>query len=258
MSTITTPSAVRGPDGLAVIGRTLHDLRGVRFDEGEGGNAAGTTTGAAAGTGTTGATTSTTATDTTAASTTAAAGQTSAATEKVEDLPAWAQKLITDTRSEAAKYRTEGKTAAEKAQQELTDKLAVALGLKPDAAADPAALTASLTTAQKQAEDAARQLAVFKAATNIADPTRLLDRTSFMTSIAGLDPNDGAALKAAIEAAVAADSTLKKAQAAGASTVDTSGGTGETGQITEEQLARMTPEEIVEAQKKGLLRNLLT
>lgn len=30
--------AVRDRDGMAVIGRTLHDLRNIRFDEGEGGN----------------------------------------------------------------------------------------------------------------------------------------------------------------------------------------------------------------------------
>jgi len=29
---------LRNRDGLAVIGRTMHDLRGIRFDEGEGGN----------------------------------------------------------------------------------------------------------------------------------------------------------------------------------------------------------------------------
>ncbi len=32
------PLAPRGVDGLAIIGRTLHDLRGVRFDDGEDGN----------------------------------------------------------------------------------------------------------------------------------------------------------------------------------------------------------------------------
>lgn len=32
------PLACRGVDGLAVIGRTLHDLRGLRFNESEGGN----------------------------------------------------------------------------------------------------------------------------------------------------------------------------------------------------------------------------
>jgi hypothetical protein len=34
-----TPAALQDADGLAVIGRTLHDLRGIRFDGDEGGNA---------------------------------------------------------------------------------------------------------------------------------------------------------------------------------------------------------------------------
>lgn len=33
------PPVVRDRDGMAVIGRTLHDLRGIRFEDGEGGNA---------------------------------------------------------------------------------------------------------------------------------------------------------------------------------------------------------------------------
>jgi len=36
--TVKTAHAKRGSDGLAIIGRTLHDLRGLRFDEGEEGN----------------------------------------------------------------------------------------------------------------------------------------------------------------------------------------------------------------------------
>jgi len=38
MSIKSISLALRGPDGLAVIGRTLHDLRGIRYAEGEGGN----------------------------------------------------------------------------------------------------------------------------------------------------------------------------------------------------------------------------
>ncbi|TQL46679.1 hypothetical protein FB562_2203 [Homoserinimonas aerilata] len=38
MSKTHTSHALRDRDGLAVIGRTLHDLRGIRFEEGEGGN----------------------------------------------------------------------------------------------------------------------------------------------------------------------------------------------------------------------------
>lgn len=37
---------------------------------------------------------------------------------RVEDLPQWAQKLITDTRSEAAKHRTEKNSAVEQAKTE--------------------------------------------------------------------------------------------------------------------------------------------
>lgn len=179
--------------------------------------------------------------------------------ESVESLPDWAQKIIHDTRQEAANHRTTAKTAAEKAQQELTDKIAVALGLKPDAATDPAALTASLTQAQTEAQAAARQLAIYKAAGVAgADPGRLLDSNSFMSSVGGIDPTDGAAITAAIKSAMAGNQFLKAVQAAAASGGEL-GGTGEQGQLTEEQFARIAnnPEAIVEAQKAGKLRNLL-
>lgn len=180
------------------------------------------------------------------------------AAENVEDLPEWAQKVIRDARKEAGDHRTAAKTAADQAQKDLSEKIAVALGLKPDAATDPAALTASLQKEQAERLKAARELAVFKAsATAGADPSKLLDRASFLTSIAGIDPSDSAAIKTAIEAAVAADQTLKAARAAGASTVETPGGTGEQGQITEAQLAQMTPEQIAAAYEKGQLKGLL-
>jgi len=179
------------------------------------------------------------------------------AVESVDQLPPWAQKIITDTRKEAGDYRTAAKTAADNAQQALTDKLAVALGLKPDASLDPAALTASLTEAQSKASQSARELAIFKAAAATgADPSKLLDSNSFMSSVSGLDPSDGAAISAAITAAIAANQTLKAVQAAGASGTEL-GGTGETGQITEAQLAQMSPEQINTALKSGLLKHLL-
>lgn len=188
----------------------------------------------------------------------ASANATASTVEKVEDLPDWAQKIIRDARKEAGDHRTAAKDAATKAQQELSDKLAVALGLKPDAAQDPAALTASLTKAQQDALNSARELAVFKqSAAAGADPSKLLDRASFLTSIAGIDPTDGAAIKTAIDAAIAADQTLKATRAVGASTVETPGGPGEQGQITEAQLAQMTPEQIADAYDKGLLKSLL-
>jgi alkylhydroperoxidase family enzyme len=179
------------------------------------------------------------------------------AAQSVDQLPEWAQKELAKVRKEAGDYRTKAQTAADNAQKELTDKLAIALGLKPDAASDPAALTASLTEAQSKAAQSARELAIFKAAAATgADPGRLLDSNSFMSSVAGLDPADGAAVTAAIKDALASNSQLKAVQAAAASGTEL-GGTGETGQIDEQQLARMSPDQIVEAQSKGLLRNLL-
>jgi hypothetical protein len=171
----------------------------------------------------------------------------------IEDL----QKELAKVRQEAANHRINAKNAAEQAQKELTDKLAVALGLKQDAAVDPEALTKSLTEAQSKAQQAVRELAIFKAAAATgADPNRLLDSNSFMSSVAGLDPSDGAGITSAIQAAIAANPILKAVQAAAASGTEL-GGSGETGRITEEQLARMTPEQINEALLAGKLQHLL-
>jgi hypothetical protein len=176
--------------------------------------------------------------------------------QNVGELPDWAQKLITDVRGEAAKYRTEAKTAAEQAQAELTERIAKAFGFKEDAP-DPETLTKNLTEAQQKAAQSARELAIFKAAAATgADPNRLLDSNSFMSSVTGLDPNDGAAITAAINNAIAANPTLKAVQAAAASGTEL-GGSGETGQITDEQLARMTPEQIDKALREGKLKHLL-
>lgn len=171
----------------------------------------------------------------------------------VEDL----QKELAKVRQEAAGHRVAARSAAEQAQRELTDKLAVALGLKPDAAADPEALTKSLTEAQSSAAKAARELAIFKAASTAgADPNRLLDSNSFMTSVQGLDPSDGAGITSAIQAAIAANPILKAVQAAAASGTEL-GGSQEAGLITDEQLARMSPEQIDKALREGKLKHLL-
>lgn len=246
MSTITQPVTARDVDGLAITGRTLHDLRGIRFEEGEGGNQPAPAAPAEPAT----------------PPAPAAAAEPAAGTPgKVEDLPDWAQKIIHDTRQEAANHRTAAKTAADQASKDLTDKLAVALGLKPDAATDPAALTASLTKAQQDARDASIKLAVYQAAnTHQGNPDALLDSNTFLAKVQALDPTAadfGTQVSDAIKAAVAANPTLKTARAAGASTVDTPGGTGEAGQLTAAQIKSMTPQQIVEAKAKGLLRDYL-
>lgn len=244
MSITTQNNAQRGPDSLAIIGRTLHDLRGIRFGEGEGGNAPAAPVPAAP------ANPQFTAPPAVPAAPAAPAAEPAPnSVEKVEDLPAWAQKIITDTRKEAADSR-----GAKNAETERVNAILKAAGIQTDAP-DPVAVA---KTATEAATAAKRELAVFKsAAASGADPSKLLDRASFLTSIESVDPSDGPAMKAAIEAAVAADATLKTARAAGASAIDGTGGTGEVGQLTEAQVKKMTPEQIVAAEEKGLLRDYL-
>lgn len=257
--TCTVPTAlpvVADRDGLAVIGRTRHALMGLRYGDGEGGAGAGGSEAGAGDQQATAGTQSGTAAgaQTTTADTTAGAG---GEPLDVASLPGWAQKIITDTRAEAAKYRTGQQSAAQTAQQELADKVAVALGLKTDDAQDPAKLTAAVTAAQDAAKATERRLAVFTAAADTAQANALLNRLDFTNSIAGLDPSDGPAFQAAVKAAVDADPSLKTTRAVGASTAAPEAGSPEGGPITEAQLAQMTPEQIDKAYREGRLKHLL-
>ena len=233
MPPIIPSPVLRDIDGMAVIGRTLHDLRGIRYDEGEGGGAPAAEPPQPE----------------PPATPEPPAAEPAAAPERVEDLPTWAQKIIADTRKEAADNR-----GAKNAETERVNAILKAAGIKTDEP-DPAEL---LKQSQAESSAAKRELAVFKSASAAgADPVKLLDRASFLTSIASVDPTDGPAITTAIEAALAADPSLKAVRAAGASGIEQTGGTGEQGQISEAQLAQMTPEQVVEAQEKGLLKSLL-
>lgn len=115
--------------------------------------------------------------------------QQQAPAQDVSSLPDWAQKLINDTRSEAAKHRTEKQTAAQQAQeaQAQREKLLAALGLKADgtdAPPDPAALAAQIEQAQAVAWTSAVELNVYKAAVaNGLDPAALTDSRAFIDSL---------------------------------------------------------------------------
>jgi hypothetical protein len=125
------------------------------------------------------------------------------------DDPAAAKAEIERLRRENGSARTNAKAqAAEDAKKELAQTIGRALGLVEDEAIDPAKLTESLTTAQADAKKAQVALAVFQNAGTVGDPLALLDSTSFLTSLAGIDPNDSAAITAAIASAVAANPRL--------------------------------------------------
>lgn len=148
------------------------------------------------------------------------------AAENVADLPAWAQKIIADTRKEAGDSRAAGKTA----QAELVQKLGQALGLVKDGepAPDPAALTAQLSEQQATARDAQIQLAIFRAAPKAgADADALLDSNSFLSAIREVDPTDAKAISDAITKAITDNPKLKTVLAAGASGANFPGGPGE-------------------------------
>lgn len=150
---------------------------------------------------------------------------------KVEDLPDWAQKIIRDTRSEAAEHRTKA-TGAETKQAKLLEDIGKALGLKKDEAPDPAKLAEELTKTQSQARTAAIELAVFRTAgKHKGDPDALLDSRTFLAKVSGLDPaaKDFAdKVDAAIKDAVKDNPKLSAAQAAGSSSADHgAGGSGE-------------------------------
>ena len=193
---------------------------------------------------------------------TAQAPTATAETGKVEDLPEWAQKIIRDSRDEAGKARTTAKANAAassdvrsvspardavsdaeaaqwaalakgKKKGEIAKEIGKALGLvKDDETPDPAKLTEQLTATQAQARQAAIELAVYKAAgKHSGDPVAILDSRAFLASVTDLDPNGSdftSAVDAAIKAAVDGNPKLKAtAPAAGASTVQHAGGSGE-------------------------------
>ena len=114
---------------------------------------------------------------------------TSSGQQDIASLPDWAQKIITETRAEAAKHRTEKLSAAQQAQeaQQQRDAVLAALGLAPDgtnAPPDPATLTAQIEQAQATAWANAVELTVTRTALAAGvDAERLLDSRAFIDSL---------------------------------------------------------------------------
>lgn len=202
------------PIGMRKDGRAIWPILGGSDDPGQGAGDGTQTGGASASAGNT---------DQTATSGTDTQSQTAAAPPaptKIEDLPDWAQKLIRDTRTEAATNRT-AKTAAEQKQQEVLDGIAQALGLKKDdAPADPAVLQQSLgereqriTTLEADVRTKDVELAAWRSASQQnVNAVALLDSRSFLTEVAKLDPatdDFGTQLDAAVKKAVEANPALR-------------------------------------------------
>lgn len=177
--------------------------------------------------------------------------------------PAAAKAEIEKLRRENGAARTNAKAqAAEEARKELAQNIGKALGLVEDEPIDPAKLTEQLTASQAEAKRARVELAVYRAADSAGgDPAALLDSSSFLKSLDSLDPSDASAVQAAIAAAVEANPRLGAAPATKAPAPNPAQGASATGapagQLTEQDLARMTPDEIEAARKAGRLNALL-
>lgn len=109
--------------------------------------------------------------------------------QDVSSLPEWAQKLITDTRTEAAQHRTAKQSATQEAQAAKAQRDAIlkAAGLNPDgteAPPTPEALTAQIEQERAVAWTSAIELNVIRTALAAgADGDKLLDSRKFIDSL---------------------------------------------------------------------------
>jgi hypothetical protein len=187
-----------------------------------------------------------------------------AAAESVEELPAWAQKLITKTRSEAASNRAKASEQAQ-ALESTRDAIAQALGLKDDSDPVKAAQTAAeeRDAARQEARQTRIENAVLRSAgKHGADPEALTDSRSFMHALEAIDPaadDFGAQVDAAIVNALNANANLKLTPAAppARSGGPVGGGTPVAGQLSRDDLKDMTPDEIAKAKEDGRLNQVL-
>ena len=145
--------------------------------------------------------------------------------------PEQLRKMVRDLRKEAAKDRVAGKEkAADEARRAVLDEISKALGLsKSDEAPELTVeqLTAELAESKAAGHASALELAVYKAAGDLADPARLLDSQSFHTALKDVDLADAEAVKNAITSFTKEHPYFAKTQAvSGASAIDKPAGSG--------------------------------
>lgn len=128
-------------------------------------------------------------------------------TQDVSQLPAWAQKIINETRAEAAKHRTDKQTATQAAADAKAqrDNVLKALGLKEDGTedVDPNKLTEQIDQYKAVAwENAVESQVVRLGHTLDIDVDALLDSNAFLNSLEDLVEDDpaGSEFKGKLEA----------------------------------------------------------
>lgn len=171
------------------------------------------------------------------------------------------ENYVKGLRDEAAANRVKARDA-ETAAEARINKILEAAGIKTaEEPLDPAKLTEQLSAKDQALRALTVERALDRAARkNGADEDLLAAVLAHKGDLGKLDPNAedfATQLDALVKSTVESNPKLKAVRATGASGIELNGGTGEQGQITEQQLKTMSPEQIVQAQSKGLLRNLL-
>jgi hypothetical protein len=174
----------------------------------------------------------------------------------------------TDWKAEAEKHRALSRKHEQRAKdnkRQLDELLAKAQG--EPTLDDLQSRLSDATTAREEAEGRIAELAyersVDRAARKLgADADALLDSDRFRREVSeelGDDFDDDDLSKAVqkVAAKFAKDPRFSGTRAPARSGADITGGPGAPRQVTEEELSRMSPEQIVQAQDKGLLANLL-
>ncbi|MEU8950903.1 hypothetical protein [Streptomyces sp. NPDC048489] len=141
--------------------------------------------------------------------------------QDVASLPPWAQQLITNTRAEAASWRTRAQGTAPQPGEPGAPAVPPVAPVTPEAPPAEGDVTRLPRWAQQAVTDgqgAARTLAVQSAVIAAApaagaDIARLLDSNSAMAQLAAVNPADPTAVTAAITAAITAQPYLAAAGA---------------------------------------------
>lgn len=174
--------------------------------------------------------------------------QPSTQTQDVSSLPDWAQKIITETRAEAARHRTEKKAATEQVSAEQARVAAIlkAAGINTDGdqAPDPEALASQLEERGTELWSKSVELETYRtAAKHGVKAEALTDSVAFWEAVGELDPSDpgfAAGVDAAIAAAVEANPGLTTSAGAARSGADFTGSPGRMPPNIDQQIAEAT------------------
>lgn len=163
------------------------------------------------------------------------------------------------------KSRSRQNEAGKKAAEKKLNAVLSALGINGDENLTPQQLKEKFDAADKETKGLKVENAVIKAAAKAGvDADELTDSKRFMDEVADLDPEDAsfaADMKKLIDAEVKRKPSLKVGSAAGSGKGGSSGkevtGNNGKGQLTRDDLKKLSPSEIVKAQSDGRLNDLM-